>query len=224
MGYLAYLDKTYNYYEDKEYYLSQDFIYAIRDSGGFNFGRLLIIPMLTTDFELNYFTFDYFEYKIPKDPHNKLAISIYYYFPCQDNNPMDIFDPINLYDNFGNSEKFFPVMEWGSSMNFGNIISNFNYMKQNFTDKGFPIIIGEAGILNDYIKNNIFQWFLQYIKIFFSIKKATNGLIIIIKNCLIKFPKENQLNHLIIIFKQIYRLKILKFLEVILFMQVKKEL
>ena len=175
MGYLAYLDKTYNYYEDKEYYLSQDFIYAIRDSGGFNFGRLLIIPMLTTDFELNYFTFDYFEYKIPKDPHNKLAISIYYYFPCQDNNPMDIFDPINLYDNFGNSEKFFPVMEWGSSMNFGNIISNFNYMKQNFTDKGFPIIIGEAGILNDYIKNNnSIEIFLYTL---FSMSKEFGGIL-----------------------------------------------
>ena len=154
MGYLAYLDKMYNYYEDKEYYLSQDFINTIRDSEGFNNGRLLIIPMLTIDFELNYFTFDYYEYKIPKDPYNKLAISIYYYFPSQDSNPMDIFDPINLYDNYGDSQQFFPVTEWGSSMNFGNIISNYNYIKQNFTDKGFPIIIDEVGILNDYIKNN----------------------------------------------------------------------
>jgi len=153
MGYLAYLDKMYNYYENKEYYLSQDFINTIRDSEGFNNGRLLIIPMLTIDFELNYFTFDYYEYKIPKDPYNKLAISIYYYFPSQDSNPMDIFDPINLYDNYGDSQQFFfPVTEWGSSMNFGNIISNYNYIKQNFTDKGFPIIIDEVGILNDYIK------------------------------------------------------------------------
>jgi len=184
MGYLTYLDKMYNYYEDKEYYLSQIFINIIRDSGGLNIERLLIIPMLTTDFELNYFTFDYFEYKIPKDPYNKLAISIYYYFPCEDYNQLNNLAPIkDLYDNFGYSEMLFPVMKWGSSMNYRNIISNFNYMKLNFTDKGFPIIIGEAGFLNDYIKkNNSIELFLYTL---FSMSSENGGIL----PCLWDIPK-----------------------------------
>jgi len=90
IGYLAYLDNIFNYYEDKVYYLSQDFINVIRDSGGYNIDRLLIIPMLSSDFELNLINFNYIQYQIPNDPYNKLAISIYYYFPTEDYNPLNI--------------------------------------------------------------------------------------------------------------------------------------
>jgi len=154
IGYLAYIDKTYNYYEDKDYYLSQDFINTIRDSGGNNIDRLLIIPMLNSDYDLSRILFENDEYKFPKDSYNKLAISINYYFPLQDYSSSNILDSIKLYDKNGNSEEVYPLMEWGSSQNYKNMISNFNYMKQNFTDKGFPIIIGEVGIPNDYIKKD----------------------------------------------------------------------
>ena len=46
IGYLTYLNRMNNYYEDKDYYLSQYFINIIRNSGGFNIKRLLIIPMI----------------------------------------------------------------------------------------------------------------------------------------------------------------------------------
>ena len=154
IGYLKYLERWNDFYEDKEYYLSQDFINIIRESGGNNIERLLIIPMITSDYELNLFNYDYAEYKVPKDPYNKLAISIYYYFPCEDYNPLNILDSISLYDIYGYFEIVYPVMEWGSSQNYKNIISNFNYMNKNFIDKGFPVMIGEVGILNDYIKKN----------------------------------------------------------------------
>ena len=154
IGYLAYIDKTYNYYEDKDYYLSQDFINTIRDSGGNNIDRLLIIPMLNSDYDLSRILFENDEYKFPKDSYNKLAISINYYFPLQDYSSSNILDSIKLYDKNGNSEEVYPLMEWGSSQNYKNMISNFNYMKQNFTDKGFPIIIGEVCIPNDYIKKD----------------------------------------------------------------------
>ena len=188
IGYLAYLDKTYNYYEDKEYYLSQDFINIIRDSGGSNVERLLIIPMLTTDFELNLFSADYKEYKIPKDSYNKLAISIYYYFPCENDIPENIIDQINFYDNLGYSKIVYPVTEWGSSHNYKNIISNFNYMKKYFTDKGFPIIIGEVGILNDYIKkNNSIEQFLYTL---FSLLYENGGIL----PCLWDIPMVSSIN------------------------------
>ena len=132
IGYLAYIDKTYNYYEDKDYYLSQDFINIIRDSGGNNIDRLLIIPMLNSDYDLSRILFENDEYKFPKDSYNKLAISINYYFPLQDYSSSNILDSIKLYDKNGNSEEVYPLMEWGSSQNYKNMISNFNYMKQNF--------------------------------------------------------------------------------------------
>ena len=154
IGYLSFLDKILNYYEDKDYYLSQDFINIIRNSGGNNINRLLIIPMISSDYELNLFNYDYANYKIPKDPYNKLAISIYYYIPCEDYNPLNILEPINFYDVYGYSEIVYPLMEWGLSKNYKDLISNFNFMNKNFIDKGFPVIIGEVGILNDYIKKD----------------------------------------------------------------------
>ena len=51
IGYLVYLNKIKYYFEDKDYYLSQDFINIIRESGGLNIKRLLIIPMISSDFE-----------------------------------------------------------------------------------------------------------------------------------------------------------------------------
>jgi len=97
IGYLEYLNRMHNYYEDKDYILSQDFINIIRNSGGNNIERLLVIPMVSTDYELSLFNFDYTEYKIPKDPFNKLALSIYYYFPCEEYNQFNVLDSIILY-------------------------------------------------------------------------------------------------------------------------------
>jgi len=161
IGYLAYLDRMYNYYEDKDYLLSQYFIDIIRNSGGLNIERLLIVPMLSTDYELSLFNFNYSEYMIPKDPYNKLAISLYYYFPCEEYNPLNDLQGIKLYDKKGYYDEIFPMIDWGSSKNYKDIVMNFDFMKKNFIDKGFPIIIGEVGILNDFIKkNNSIEQFL----------------------------------------------------------------
>ena len=175
IGYLAYLDKKYNYFEDKDYYLSQDFINIIRDSGGSNIERLLIIPMISSEFELSFFNFDYFEYKIPKDPYNKLAISLNYYFPCQEYLTINMFEPIILYNRQGFSNKLTPYIEWGLYHNYKDIIFSFDYLKQNFIDKGFPVIFGEVGILNDYIKkNNSIELFLYTL---FSMSTEYKGIL-----------------------------------------------
>jgi hypothetical protein len=66
-------------------------------------------------------------------------------------------------------------MEWGSSRNYKDIISNFNNLKAIFTDKGFPVIIGEIGILNDNIKkNNSIDKFLYTI---FSMSNEYEGIL-----------------------------------------------
>ena len=175
VGYLAHLNKNDNYFEDKDYYLSQDFINIIRDSGGLNIKRLLIIPMISSDYELNFFNYGYSEYKIPKDPYNKIAILIYYFFPSEEFSPNNILEPISLYDQEGFSNIVYRLMEWGSSRNYKDIISNFNNLKAIFTDKGFPVIIGEIGILNDYIiKNNNIEQFLYTL---FSISYENEGIL-----------------------------------------------
>ena len=150
IGYLIYLG-IYDYFD---YYLSQDFINIIRKSGGLNSERLLVVPMISSDFEIDLFSFESEDYIIPKDPNNKFAISIYYYFPSEDYNTFSDLDPIILYNKLGFSNEYFPLMEWGSFKNYKDIMRNFNLMKRNFIDKGIPVIIGEVGILNDYIKRN----------------------------------------------------------------------
>ena len=130
--------------------------------------------MISSDYELNFIFYDYTDLKIPKDPYNKMAISLYYYFPCEDNNPSNI-DAINLYDLPGFPIDTFPFMEWGSFQNYKDIVNNFDIMKKNFTDKGFPVIIGEVGFLNDYIKkNNSIEQFLYTI---FSMSKENEGIL-----------------------------------------------
>ena len=111
IGYLAYLDSIYDYYEDKDYFLSQDFLNAIRNSGGLNIERLLIVPRISSDNELGLFSYSNDEQKIPKDPYNKLAISLYYYFPSEELNEFNILEPINLYNSLGFSNEFLPSLE-----------------------------------------------------------------------------------------------------------------
>jgi endoglucanase len=175
IGYLAYLNKKYDYFEDKVHYLSQDFINTIRDSGGSNIKRLLIIPMISSDYELIFFDFDYFEYQVPKDPYNKLAISMEYYFPLEEYNYLSNLEPINLYNKLGYYDSLSPLMEWGLYHNYKNIINNFDFLKTNFIDKGFPVIFGEVGILNDYIKkNNSIEQFLYTL---FSMSNEYKGIL-----------------------------------------------
>ena len=176
IGYLAHLNRKNKYFEDENYYLSQDFINIIRDSGGLNTKRLLIIPMISSDYELSFYNTGYTEYNIPKDPFNRIAILIYYIFPSEESSPYyNILEPFYLYDKEGNTNQVFPHMEWGSSRNYKVLITNFNNMKEMFTDKGFPVIIGEFGILNDYIiKNNSIE---QLLYTFFSMSYEYEGIL-----------------------------------------------
>ena len=188
IGYLTYLG-IYNYYDDKDYYLSQDFINIIRNSGGLNIERLLIVPMISSDYEIDLFSSDLDEYKIPKDPYNKLAISVYFYFPYENYNSINDLEPIRLYNRLGYINDIFPSMEWGLSKQYKDIERNFDFMKNNFTDKGIPVIIGEVGILNDYIiKNNSIEQFLYTL---FSMSSEYEGIL----PCLWDIPSTSSINN-----------------------------
>jgi len=175
IGYLTFLDGINNYYEDKDYYLSQYFIDIIRNSGGFNTERLLIIPMISTDYELSLFKFGILEYKIPKDQYNKLAISLYYYFPCEGNSLVNILEPINIYDKLGYTDLIYPLMKWSSIQDYKDIINNFDNLKKKFIDQGIPVIFGEVGIPNDIIKKN--YSLEQFLYTLFSLSFEYEGIL-----------------------------------------------
>ena len=95
---------------------NQAFVDTIRYSGRFNKERLLIIPQIYTEVELNY----YFEYKMPKDPANKFAVSINYFYPY------DIFFEENnikmtYYDRMGNLYGAIPIINWGSDYDYNSL-------------------------------------------------------------------------------------------------------
>ena len=55
------------------------------------------------------------------------------------------------------------------------MVRYFDYLKENFAQKGIPVIIGEVGVLNDYIiKNNSIEQFLYTL---FSLSKEYEGIL-----------------------------------------------
>ena len=55
------------------------------------------------------------------------------------------------------------------------MVRYFDYLKENFAEKGIPVIIGEVGILNDYIKkNNSIEQFLYTL---FSLSNEYEGIL-----------------------------------------------
>ena len=112
--------------------LTQAFVDTIRNSGGYNKERLLLISGM--DANLEYTCSPY--YKIPKDPYNKLAISIHYFFPT-------IF---TLQDNYFSIHH----MTWGDEDEYKELLRKFNALKESFTDKNIPVIIGEVGVVTEY--------------------------------------------------------------------------
>ena len=77
-------------------------------------------------------------YKIPKDPYNKLAISVNYYITSQ-------FTSENYYF-LRNGDK------WGTQIEYKELIENFNALKSYYVEKGIPVIIVEVGVLTEVTK------------------------------------------------------------------------
>ena len=149
---------------------TQDFIDAIRSSDGFNKERLLIIPEMSTELELN----NYYELEMPKDPSNKTAVSIHYYFPSEPS----IYEEINriswcLKDGF--TYDTIPIIKWGSDYDYKEIMNKMEMLKSIFIDKGIPVIFGEAGILSKYNNNNISSN-REFLYTLFSLTKEINGI------------------------------------------------
>ncbi len=126
---------------------SQSFIDIVRNSGGNNGNRLLIIPGIKKDFDLTCTK----GYKIPIDPSNKFAISVHYYIPTSFTVERDD-RPWNFTDENG-EHSINPLTKWGDENDYKVMFTNFETMKEIYIKKGIPVVITETGVLTEQKKN-----------------------------------------------------------------------
>jgi len=115
-------------------YLNQTFVDVVRETGGNNAKRLLLVPGYWTDIDMtidNWGTF----FKMPVDTiENRIILSLHYYTPW----------------NFcgGNSTN------WGSANDRNTLNNLFNKVKVNVIDRGYPLILGEYAVNLYNMQNN----------------------------------------------------------------------
>jgi len=168
-------DDDYDDYIDKNYHISllnatQSFIDTIRNTGGINKERLLIVSGIHNEIALN----NMFTYEMPNDTANKYAISFHNYIPLDYNINYDEDLQIYWYDNNNNYQGASLKKEWGTIRDYQNIISNFNQLKEFFTDKGIPVIITEVGMITELTKENNFM--REFLYTLFSITEEYDGI------------------------------------------------
>ena len=109
--------------------LNQKFVDIVRKSGGNNKKRHLLIAGYYTNIER---TCDEM-FVMPKDPQNRLAVSIHYYAPST-------LTILEADADWGKAKT-----EWGSEADIAELNSLLDMMKTTFSDKGYPVIVGEYG-------------------------------------------------------------------------------
>ena len=109
--------------------INQNFVDIVRESGGNNAKRHLLIAGYNTDIAL---TCDEL-FKMPDDPAGRCAVSVHYYTPST-------FAILERDASWGKART-----EWGSDADYDELYKNMDMMKEHFVDKGIPVIIGEFG-------------------------------------------------------------------------------
>jgi endoglucanase len=167
----AYLydSETYNYDYDTLLKLNQAFVDTIRNSGGNNIKRLLIVAGALNDLDMTCLS----EYKIPVDPSNKLALSLNYFIPLLFTKEL-YFEPYNWTIDDGFEITYEPTLNWGNQEEYFQIISDFDLMKNKLVNKGIPVIITEVGVLTEEKKN--LESIREYLYMIFSITSDYDGI------------------------------------------------
>lgn len=119
-------EKSYNLLNQ----MNQKFVDIIRQSGGNNTKRHLLIAGYNTDIEL---TCDE-AFKMPIDPENRLAVSVHYYHPAD----------FTILEEDAEWAKM--RTEWGSDDDMAVLEKYMTMLKETFVDNGIPVIIGEYGM------------------------------------------------------------------------------
>lgn len=109
--------------------INQAFVDLVRQSGGLNSQRHLLIAGYATDIEL---TSDP-DFVMPKDPQNHCILSCHYYTPYT-------FAGLEHDETWGKARP-----TWGTKEDFDELDKNMQMLKAHFLDHGVPVIIGEYG-------------------------------------------------------------------------------
>ena len=149
--------------------LNQVFVDTIRNSGGNNIERLLIIAGANDELSMTCSS----DYKIPVDQSNKLAVSIHYYEPF-DFVFEKYYEPYNWTDYDGYTFWFGPTVIWGSVSDYNRLFEDFKLIKSSFIDKGIPVIINEVGVLTEEKKE--IESIREYLYVLFSISSDYDGI------------------------------------------------
>ena len=126
--------------------LNQAFVDTIRNSGGNNIERLLIIAGANGNLQKTCSP----NYTLPIDKSNKLAVSIHYFEP-NDFTLGKYYEPYNWTDDdyYDDIITFGPKLKWGTSLDYKTLFDNIYLIKSHFIDKGIPVIFSEVGVLTE---------------------------------------------------------------------------
>lgn len=109
--------------------INQTFVDTVRSSDGNNQKRHLLIAGYNTDVDL---TCDPL-FEMPDDPAGRCAVSVHYYTPSN-------FCLLAEDADWGKAKP-----AWGSPRDYTELEKYMDMLKENFVDKGVPVIIGEFG-------------------------------------------------------------------------------
>lgn len=101
---------------------NREFVKLVRKSGGNNGKRHLLIAGYWTDIAKSCQS----RFKMPKDKENRCILSVHYYTPWE----------------FCTTNQQYT---WGTDGDIGEMAGKINLLKENYTDKGIPVIVGEFG-------------------------------------------------------------------------------
>jgi len=137
---------------DTEYHtiinhLNQAFVDTIRNRGGNNASRYLVLPGYNTNID---YTLDGFE--LPRDTaEGRLILSVHYYDPW----------------SFAGSAET-PV--WGAAYDGADswgqedfVLEQFDKLKETYIDQGIPVVIGEYGAVNQAGAEAYRRYYMEYV-------------------------------------------------------------
>jgi len=170
MNEVYFYNKRYDFDYEVLFDFNQAFIDIIRNSGGNNIERLLIIAGAYDDLDMTCSS----EYKTPVDPFNKFAISLHYYEPSPFTREY-YYEPYNWTDSSSGMVYIYePVLSWGNQIEYFQIIKDFELMKNTFVNKGIPVIISEVGVLTEERKK--IESIREYLYMLFSLSSDYDGI------------------------------------------------
>jgi len=111
--------------------LNQTFVDTVRNTGGSNASRFLLVSGYWTDIDC---TIDPF-FQMPQDTlEDRLVLSVHYYTP-------PTFCILEEDASWGRNQA-----DWGSRADYDELYAQMGKLRSRFIDKGIPIILGEYGV------------------------------------------------------------------------------